>query len=146
MPRIELWMTLLAGLAGGLAGVLWSGLVTAPWLALSDAAADAADAKEQGEAAARLFVEAALRAAAGAALGFLFWLGWGLIAVVGSPWYATGLLFGVLCWAAIAAPVLATLLLHGRAQARPVAAHALEWLVTCLVVGLLCALAWHRYA
>ena len=143
MPRIELWMTLLAGLAGGLAGVLWSGLVTAPWLALGRSADTG---QGQGETAARLFVDAALRAAAGAALGFLFWLGWGLIAVVGSPWYATGLLFGGLCWAAIAAPVLATLLLHGRAQARPVAAHAVEWLVTCLAVGLLCALAWHRYA
>jgi ethanolamine transporter EutH len=136
-------MTLLAGLAGGLAGVLWSGLVTTPWLAPGG---DAAAAKGQGETAARLFVEAALRAAAGAALGFLFWLGWGLIAVVGWPWYATGLLFGGLCWVAIAAPVLATLLLHGRAQVRPVAAHAVEWLVACLSVGLLCALAWHRYA
>jgi len=136
-------MTLLAGLAGGLAGVLWSGLVTAPWLALGRSAAAG---QGQGETAARLFADAALRAAAGAALGFLFWLGWGLIAVVGSPWYATGLLFGGLCWAAIAAPVLATLLLHGRAQMRPVVAHAVEWLVTCLAVGLLCALAWHRYA
>jgi len=136
-------MTLLAGLAGGLAGVLWSGLVTTPWLALGGGAVAG---KGQGETAARLFVDAALRAAAGAALGFLFWLGWGLIAVVGWPWYAIGLLFGGLCWAAIAAPVLATLLLHDRAQARPVAAHAVEWLVACLSVGLLCALAWHRYA
>jgi hypothetical protein len=136
-------MTLLAGLAGGLAGVLWSGLVTAPWLALGDGAAVG---KGQAEVAARLFVDAALRAAAGAALGFLFWLGWGLIAVVGWPWYAIGLLYGGLCWAAVAAPVLATLLLHGRAHARPVAAHAVEWLVACLSVGLLCALAWHRYA
>ena len=142
MPRIELWMTLLAGLAGGLAGVLWSGLVTAPWLA----AGRTDGGRPPGEATVLLFADAALRAAAGAALGFLFWLGWGLIAVVGSPWYATGLLFGGLCWAAIAAPVLATLLLHGRAQARPVVAHALDWLVTCVGIGLLCALAWHRYA
>jgi hypothetical protein len=136
-------MTLLAGLAGGLAGVLWSGLVTTPWLALGGGAAAG---QGQAETAARLFADAVLRAAAGAALGFLFWLGWGLIAVVGWPWYAIGLLFGGLCWAAIAAPVLATLLLHGRAQARPVAAHAVEWLVACSSVGLLCALAWHRYA
>jgi hypothetical protein len=126
-----------------LAGVLWSGLVTTPWLALGGGAAAG---QGQVQTAARLFADAVLRAAAGAALGFLFWLGWGLIAVVGWPWYAIGLLFGGLCWAAIAAPVLATLLLHGRAQARPVAAHAVEWLVACLSVGLLCALAWHRYA
>ena len=82
MPRIELWMTLFAGLAGGLAGVLWSGIVTTPWLARAGIA--------HGETAFRLFVGAGLRAFAGAMLGLLFWLGWGLIAVVGQPWQAVG--------------------------------------------------------
>jgi len=143
MPRIELWMTVFAGLAGGLAGVLWSGLVTTPRLA-RDGLAPAGDS--QAETAARIFAGAALRAAAGAALGFLFWLGWGLIAVVGWPWYAVGLLYGALAWAALAAPTLGTLLLRGHGPARPLAAHAIEWLFTCLAIGLLCAFAWHRYA
>jgi hypothetical protein len=43
-------------------------------------------------------------------------------------------------------PALGTLRLHGQGTARALAAHALEWLVTCLAIGLLCALAWHRYA
>ena len=32
MPRIELMMSLFAGVSGGLVGVLWSGFVTMPWL------------------------------------------------------------------------------------------------------------------
>ena len=141
MPRIELWMTVFAGLAGGLAGVLWAGLVT-PLVRGGTTANGASHA----ETAAVLLAGAALRAAAGAALGFLFWLGWGLIAIVGQPWFVVGPLFGVLAWVAVAMPALGTLLLQGYGSARAVAAHALEWLFTCTGVGLLCALAWHRYA
>ena len=138
MPRVELWLTVFAGLAGGLAGVLWSGLVTTPWLARTGVA--------HAETAARVLLGAGLRAFAGAALGLLFWLGWGLIAVVGQPWAAIGLLYGGLCWAAVGVPVLGTLLLRGAVPARLALAHAVEWLFTCGVIGLLCALAWHRYA
>jgi hypothetical protein len=138
VPRIELWMTMFAGLAGGLAGVLWSGLVTTPWLARAGAV--------HGESVGQVLLGAGLRAFAGAALGLLFWLGWGLIAVVGQPWAAVGLIYGGLCWAAVGAPMLGTLLLRGPVPARLLLAHAVEWLFTCGVIGLLCALAWHRYA
>ena len=143
MPRLELWMTVFAGLAGGLAGVLWSGLVTSYWVARGNARA-AQD--EQRETVARIVLASALRAAAGAVLGFVFWLGWGLIALVGLPWYAVGLVYGGLCWLALVAPVLATLALRWPGSGRVAAAHAAEWLFTCLAIGLLCALAWHRYA
>lgn len=133
MSRIELWMTVFAGLSGGLSGVLWSGLVTAA-------------GGTEGESASRVLAGAALRAAAGAALGFLFWLGWGLIALVDTPWYRVGLLYGALAWAALVAPALGTLALRGHGPARPLVAHAVEWLLTSLTIGLLCALAWHRYA
>ena len=133
MARIELWMTVFAGLSGGLAGVLWSGLVTAA-------------GGTEAETASRVLAGAALRAAAGAALGFLFWLAWGLIALVGTPWYTVGLVYGGLTWAALVVPALCTLVLRGHGPARPLVAHAVEWLLTCLTVGLLCALAWHRYA
>jgi hypothetical protein len=142
MPRVELWMTVFAGLSGGLAGVLWNGLVTAPWLARGASCA----ADTDSGTAARVLAGAALRAAAGATLGLLFWLGWGLIAIVGLPWYAVGLLYGTITWAGVAAPALGTLLLHAPGPARVVAAHAVEWLFTCLAIGLLCAFAWHRYA
>jgi len=133
VARIELWMTVFAGLSGGLAGVLWSGLVTVA-------------GGTEAETASRVLAGAALRAAAGAALGFLFWLAWGLIALVGTPWYTVGLVYGGLTWAALVAPALGTLVLRGHGPARPLVAHAVEWLLTCLTVGLLCALAWHRYA
>jgi len=126
-------MTVFAGLSGGLSGVLWSGLVTAA-------------GGTEGESASRVLAGAALRAAAGAALGFLFWLGWGLIALVDTPWYRVGLLYGALAWAARVAPALGTLVLRGHGPARPLVAHAVEWLLTSLTIGLLCALAWHRYA
>jgi hypothetical protein len=140
MPRIELWMTAFAGLAGGLAGVLWSGLVTS-WLA-----GQVAGGASRVESAARVLAGAALRGAAGVALGLLFWLGWGLIAIIGRPWYEVGLAYGVLAWSALVAPALGTLLLRGHGPVRPVVAHAVEWLFTCVVIGLLCALSWHRYA
>lgn len=142
MPRIELWMAVFAGVSGGLAGALWSGLVTTPWLARDERAADAV----APDTATRVLAGAAVRAAGGAAAGFLFWLGWGLIAIVGVPWYVTGLLYGGLCWTALAAPTLGTLALRGRGPLRPLAAHAAEWLFTCLAIGLLCAFSWHRYA
>jgi hypothetical protein len=141
VARIELWMTVFAGLSGGLAGVLWSGLVTSVWPGRgSDPGA------ARSETASRVLAGAALRAVAGAALGFLFWLGWGLIALVGTPWYRVGLLYGGLVWVAVAAPALGTLALGGHGRVNAVVAHAVEWLFTCLTIGLLCALAWHRYA
>jgi hypothetical protein len=143
MPRIELWMTVFAGLSGGLAGVLWSGIVTRAWLA-PGAGPGAED--PPAETAWQVLAGAAVRAVAGAALGFLFWLGWGLIALVGTPWHVVGLLYGALAWLGVAAPALVTLRLNGHGPARPLVAYAVEWLFTCLAVGLLCALAWHRYA
>lgn len=142
MPRLELWMTIFAGLAGGLAGVLWSGLVTSAWLARSDGRSVA----QQRDTVARVVLASALRAASGAVLGFVFWLSWGLIALVGLPWHAIGLIYGGLCWLALVVPALATLALRWPGLGRVASAHAVEWLFTSLAIGLLCALAWHRYA
>jgi len=139
VARIELWMTVFAGRER-----------RARRRAVERARHDAVAGARRGRPAARAGRDAArgavLRAAAGALLGFLFWLGWGLIALVGQPWYAIGLFYGGLGWAALVVPALGTLGLHGHGTARALTAHALEWLVTCLAIGLLCALAWHRYA
>jgi hypothetical protein len=143
MPRIELLMCVFAGLSGGLVGVLWNGLVTMPWLAARRSATVPATRPESGLS---LLANAILLALGGAALGFLFWLGWALVALVNTPWYATGLLFGLLVWTGIALPLVGGLALRVRDFGGVARMCAVEWLVTCLAVGLFCAFAWHRYA
>lgn len=142
MLRIELVMSLFAGVSGGLVGLLWSRLVSNPWLARLNRAGPAA---WRAETAAGVFASAALHAAGGAALGFLFWLGWGLISLVNAPWQVAGLLFGLLVWAGSAIPVLGSLAVRMKSFEAVAAVLALEWLVTGLAIGLLCALSWHRY-
>jgi hypothetical protein len=142
VPRIELLSCIFAGLSGGLVGVLWSGVVSMPWLARRSGVQELAP---RPESALNTLAGAALLAAGGAALGFLFWLGWALISLVNAPWYVPGLLFGLLTWAGIAAPLLAGAALRLQGFSRVALVLAVEWLVTCLAVGLFCTFAWHRY-
>jgi hypothetical protein len=141
VAHVELLMCLLAGCAGGLVGTLWSGTVSAVLI-------EKLRANDQGEwhreTLARLVVGALLYASCGAALGFLFWLGWGLVALVNVHWLAIGLAFGALCWTGGALPALGMLQLRLREPRRVAAVLAVEWLVACLAVGVLCALTWHR--
>jgi hypothetical protein len=142
MPRIELLMCLFAGFSGGLVGVLWNGTVSSPWLARQRLAHPAAFRPEHFTS---LLAQAVLLALGGAALGFVFWLSWGLISLVNAPWFAVGLLFGLLTWAGIAVPLLGGLALRLRDFGGIALVLALECLVTCLAIGLFCSLAWHRY-
>lgn len=143
MARIELLMSVLAGTSGGLAGLVWSRLVSAAWLAR---AAGSSAVAQDAEPASRQVAAAVLFAAAGAALGFLFWLGWGLISLVGASWVSVGMLYGALAWAGVALPLLGALALRLRGLGGAALVLAVEWLVTCEAIGLSCALAWHRYA
>lgn len=142
--RIELFMSVLAGFAGGLCGTLWAGLVTTPllarWPVLRPAEA------WQPETATRLLTGAALYGACGAAAGLLFWLGWGLVAVVSAPWPALGALYGGLLWLAGTLPALGSLALRQRRARGAVVVVALEGLVACLAAGVLCAYVWRRMA
>jgi hypothetical protein len=142
VPRIELLSCIFAGVSGGLVGVLWSGIVSMPWLARRPGAQSFAP---RPESALGTLAGAAMLAAGGAALGFLFWLGWALISLVNAPWYVPGLLFGLLTWAGIAAPLLVGAALRLQGFNRVALVLAVEWLVTCLAVGLFCTFAWHRY-
>lgn len=141
--RIELLMSVVAGFAGGLVGATWSGLVSSALLADERRARGA---HWHPESTLRLLAGALLYGLGGGLLGFVFWLSWGLVAVVGRPWPWVGVLFGLLCWAGAAGPVLAALHLRLREPKRVAGVLALEWLVGCLAVGLLCAMAWHRNA
>jgi len=116
--------------------------VSAAWL--SRAAGPAVS--QEAERASRQVAAAILFAAGGAALGLLFWLGWGLISLVGASWVSVGLLYGALAWAGIALPLLGVLALRLRGLGGAALVLAVEWLVTCEAIGLSCALAWRRFA
>jgi hypothetical protein len=141
VQRIELWMSLFAGAAGGLLGVLWHGLVSSAWL---DGLAVHRAAAAGRETLLQMLAGAIVRAAAGVALGALFWASWGLIALVAANWYVLGAAFGVLCWAGVALPVTASLRTNGDLPPQVLVVHAVEWLATCLAIGLACAYAWRH--
>ena len=141
--RTELLMTLLAGFAGGLSGTLWGGLISTPLLARTRSNRPT---ELRADSASRLLLGAALYGACGVAAGFLFWLGWALVALVDITWPMVGLLFGALLWAAAALPALTILALRLDTLRRLALVQMLEALVTCASIGVLCAFVWHRTA
>src|SRR5688500_17937092 len=80
----------------------------------------------------------------GVTLGLLFWLSWGLAAVVQVSWWLRGLAFGGLAAFALV-PVLLNMVLS-RTNATRLAIFASRWLTTCLIAGLSCAWSWERGA
>ena len=140
MPRTELIVSLIAGASGGLAGLVWSRVVSHRWLARGTSAPD-----PDGPFATQVAVGLAF-AVAGLVLGLFYWLGWGLISLVGEPWWATGIVFELVAWAGTVAPLALTLRLRRPDSGQAAAALAVEWLVTCVAVGVSCALAWRRIA
>lgn len=88
-------------------------------------------------------LEILLHMCAGTALGFLFWLSWGLAAIVQVEWWVRGLAFGGLAALALV-PALLNTLLSGRMQGRMLAIFGSRWLTTCLIAGLGCAWSWER--
>ena len=140
MTRIELLMSVFAGVCGGLVGVLWNG-IAALWFRTGGVPAPLAVDAERLET---LLAGAAGHAMAGAVQGLLFWAGWSLIALVHVPWYMVGAAFGLLCWSGAALPALLSVRLRLRVPASLVFAGAAEWLVSCVAVGLFCAYSWQR--
>lgn len=90
-------------------------------------------------------VEAFLHMVFGVSIGFLFWLSWGLAAVVDVDWWVRGLAFGALA-TVLLLPVLFNLLLTRRVDSSLLAIFASRWLTTCVVTGLSCAWSWERTA
>lgn len=90
------------------------------------------------------YSEAALHMICGTGLGLLFWLSWGLAAVVQVPWWVRGLTFGGLCWLAFAVPGTVNLALLRSVPAATTFAVASRWGTTCLFAGLTCAWSWER--
>jgi hypothetical protein len=141
--RIEMIMSVLAGLAGGLAGTLWGGLVSAALLSRQPALRSLGWVPDSGM---RVLGMAIVYGGCGAAAGLLFWLGWGLAAFAAVPWYLVGAVFGGLLWVAAAVPALLLLATRLPAMRAVCRIMALETGVAALAVGLLCALVWQRAA
>jgi hypothetical protein len=86
--------------------------------------------------------ETLLHLLSGIGMGCLFWLSWGLAAVVGVEWWWRGLGFGVICAVGLVLPSLATQSLTRRGSWVPSIAMGARWLTTCLFVGLACGWQW----
>lgn len=88
--------------------------------------------------------EAVLHMICGIALAWLFWLSWGLAAIVDARWWVRGLTFGTLSWTALALPSIASIALMRALDVRTAALIASRWATTALTVGLACAWSWHQ--
>jgi hypothetical protein len=87
--------------------------------------------------------EAFLHMGYGIVLGFVFWLSWGLTAIVQVDWWVRGMTFGGLATLACA-PVMLNVLLSTRTPTHVLAIIAARWLTSSFAVGLSCAWMWDR--
>jgi hypothetical protein len=125
----------LSGLISILAhSVVWSGVELVRGDAKNGAASPASIAVS----------EALLHMLCGIGLGALFWLSWGLAAVVDVAWWVRGLAFATLCWTALAVPLLLDLAFARRLASGAMLTLASRWATTCAIAGLACAWSWER--
>ena len=81
---------------------------------------------------------------AGIGLGGLFWISWGLAALVDVTWWQRGLIFGGITSLAIATPAVISMARTRDSSATHSVLIASRWLTTCLIAGLACAWSWQR--
>lgn len=79
---------------------------------------------------------------AGTGLGLLFWLSWGLAAIVDVSWWLRGLIFGSLGWLILGLPAVISMARAREIAAGPTAVIATRWAMTCVIAGLACAWSW----
>jgi hypothetical protein len=80
----------------------------------------------------------------GMGFALLFWLSWGMAAVVDVPWWVRGLSFGSLCWLSFSVPGVAGVALARGLPVQAIAAAASRWATTSVIAGLACAWSWER--
>jgi len=124
-----------AGAIGGLVAWLLSFLVS-PWIAGHRADLRAAEVDDTYW---RRALQIGLVILAAALIGALYWLSWGLAAVVNVTWWVRGLVFAALCWAALTLPALLALRIRTSVDRTDLATTIVEWLLTILGAGLACA-------
>ena len=137
---MELSYQLLAGAAGGLASVLLLGLAAPLILRLRSFTPGI---WRQTRATWQI-AHAAIQMIAGVGLGLLFWLSWGLAAVVNIGWWQRGAVFGAVAWGVLAVPVLIGNSISFPVEWRAALVTMMEWLCTALCAGLACSWVWAR--
>lgn len=137
---MELSYVLFTGALSGLISALGHSVV---WSALG-LLQPSAQARTLAPNATVEVLEILLHMGAGAALGFMFWLSWGLAAVVDVSWWVRGVSFGSLCWLALALPATASLAMIQRIPLVTAVSTASKWATTCVITGLSCAWSWER--
>lgn len=92
--------------------------------------------------------DACLHLICGTGLGLLFWLSWGLAAMVDVPWWFRGVSFAMLCWAPVSLPAVVAAWISAAPErglsTKAMAMMASRWAMTCLIAGLTCAWSWER--
>lgn len=92
--------------------------------------------------------DAVLHLICGTGLGLLFWLSWGLAAMVDVSWWVRGLSFALLCWVPVSLPAVLAAWISTAPErglsTKMMAMMASRWATTCLVAGLTCAWSWER--
>jgi hypothetical protein len=88
--------------------------------------------------------DALLHMLCGTGLGLLFWLSWGLAAIVAVPWWLRGTAFAGLSAVALALPAILDIAWTRGLTRRMTLAIVSRWATTFLVAGLACAWSWER--
>ncbi|HEY0940638.1 MAG TPA: hypothetical protein VGE08_11120 [Steroidobacter sp.] len=92
--------------------------------------------------------DAFLHLICGGGLGLLFWLSWGLAAIVAVPWWVRGVTFALLCWVPLSLPAVVAAWVGTPPErglsTKAMAMMASRWGMTCLVAGLTCAWSWEN--
>lgn len=92
--------------------------------------------------------DAFLHLICGTGLGLLFWLSWGLAAIVDVSWWVRGVSFAMLCWAPVSLPAVVAAWISAAPErglsTKAMALMASRWATTCLIAGLTCAWSWER--
>jgi hypothetical protein len=85
-----------------------------------------------------------LHLVAGIALGWLFWMSWGLAALVDVSWWQRGLIFGGITCLALAIPAVISVARARQVGIGTILLLSSRWATTCLIAGLACSWSWDR--